>query len=446
MYNKVGMVSLGCDKNRVDAEIMLSILSKDGFEIVNDESKADIIIVNTCGFIESAKEESINAILDMALNKEKGNCKSVIVTGCLAERYKDDLIKEIPEINAIVGTGNYRNICEIAKNTLEGKDGIVNTGNLDYNFDYEDRMLTTPKHFAYIKIAEGCDNSCSYCIIPKLRGKFRSRKMEGILKEAKELSLKGVKELVLVAQDTTMYGWDLYGRKALPELLRQLEEIEGIEWIRLMYTYPEEITSELIETMKNSTKICHYFDMPIQHISNTILNKMKRRSTKEHITTLIENIRREIPDIILRTSIIVGFPGETDKDYEILKDFIKNYKLDRVGIFTYSAEEGTEAATMEDQIAPEIMEKRKHELMSIQSKISLEKNKVLIGKKVSIIVEGVSNDSKYYGRSYGDAPEIDQTIFIENSKVEINTGDIIEVLVKKAFTYDLVGDVYNELS
>lgn len=446
MGYKIGMISLGCDKNRVDSEIMLSILSKEGYEIINDEKKADIIIVNTCGFIESAKKESIETILEMAQNKENGQCKSIIVSGCLAERYKEELINEMPEINAVVGTGNYRNICEIVKNTLEGKNGIVNIGNIDYNFDYMDRIITTPQHYAYIKIAEGCDNSCSYCIIPTLRGKFRSRKIESIVNEAKGLVNRGVKEIILVAQDTTMYGKDIYGKKMISELLQELEKVNGIEWIRLMYAYPEEITDELIETIKISKKICHYFDMPIQHISNNILNKMKRRSTKEQITSLIDRIRNEIPDVIIRTSIIVGFPNESDKDYNELKDFIKNYKLDRVGIFTYSAEEGTSAALMEGQIKDEIKIKRKNELMSIQSKISLEKNKMLIGKKVNIMIEGLSSEEKYYGRSYGDAPQVDQTVFVDKSEKLLKLGDVVKIIITKAYTYDLVGDVYYESS
>ena len=446
MSYKIGMISLGCDKNRVDSEIMLAKLSKEGYEIVNDETAAHIIIVNTCGFIDSAKAESIETILNMAQNKETGICKSIIVTGCLAERYKEELLKEIPEINAIVGTGNYRDICDIVKSTIESKNQIVNIGNIDYDFGYEDRMLTTPKHYAYVKIAEGCDNSCSYCIIPKLRGKFRSKKMEDVIMEVQKLGINGVKEIILVAQDSTMYGKDIYGEKMLPELLSKLDKIDGIEWIRLMYAYPEEITDELIHTIKLSRKICHYFDMPIQHISNNILNKMKRRSTKEQITKLIEKIKYEIPDVIIRTSIIVGFPSESEGDFNELKDFIKQYKLDRVGIFTYSAEDGTLAALMEEQIPEDIKNKRKDTLMEIQSKISLEKNKMLIGKNISIMVEGLSKEEKYYGRSFGDAPEIDQTIFIENCSGVIKFGDIVKVKVTKAYTYDLVGDEYYESS
>jgi ribosomal protein S12 methylthiotransferase len=330
------------------------------------------------------------------------------------------------------------------KQTLEGKNQIVNIGNIDYNFEYEDRIITTPKHYAYVKIAEGCNNNCSYCIIPKLRGRFRSRDIKSILKEVEMLVSKGVKEIILVAQDTTMYGIDIYGKKMLSALLNEIEKVEGIEWIRLMYAYPEEINDELINTIKHSRKICHYLDMPLQHISNNILKKMKRRSTKEQITALIEKIRIEIPDIIIRTSLIVGFPSESEEDFNELKEFIKNYKLDRVGIFAYSAEEGTLAAEMDEQIDDEIKNMRKEMLMGIQSKISSEKNKSLVGKKLRVIIEGLTKENKFYGRSYGDAPEIDQTVFVNNSTHEMKIGSISEILITKAYTYDLVGDEYYE--
>lgn len=442
-YN-IGMISLGCDKNRVDAEIMLSLLSKEGYNIVNDEKKADVIIVNTCGFIDSAKEESIDTIIEMAHNKNEGRCKSIIVTGCMAERYREELIKEMPEIDAVVGTGNYRDICEIIKRTLNNESGIVKAGNLNYNFDYEDRIITTPKHYAYIKIAEGCDNCCSYCIIPKLRGKFRSRSMENIIKEARELAQKGVKELILVAQDTTMYGVDLYGKRSLPELLKKLEEIEGIEWIRIMYNYPEKITEELINTIIESRKICRYFDMAIQHISDRILKEMKRASTKDEIIGIIESIRTKIPDAVLRTSIIVGFPGETDEDFNELKDFLTEYKLDRVGVFTYSAEEDTPAAEMPNQIDECIKKKRKDILMKLQSRISHEKNKDMIGKVVNVIIDGKAKNNQYFGRTYGDAPEIDQHVFIDSKEFHLNPGDLVKVKITGAYTYDLVGVVYYE--
>lgn len=441
-YN-VGLVSLGCDKNRIDAEIMLSILSKEGFNIVSDEKKADIIIINTCGFIESAKEESINTILEMAQNKESGKCKSIIVTGCMAERYKEELINEMPEINAIIGTGSYKDICQIVKRTLNGESNIVKMDDISYNLDYNDRVITTPSHYAYVKIAEGCDNNCSYCIIPKLRGKFRSRKIEDIVREITELSVRGVKEIILVAQDSTMYGIDLYKKKMLPELLKEIENIEGIRWIRLMYTYPEEITKELVYTIKNSEKICHYFDMPMQHINTNILKGMKRKGTREKIVEVLDMIRKEIPDAVIRTSLIVGFPGESEETFNELKTFLLEYKLDRVGVFTYSPEEGTGAAELEEQIENSVKERRKEILMEIQSKISYDKNKMLIDNVFDVIIDGIAKNNQYYGRTYGDAPEIDQQVFI-NSNVTLKKGDIVKVKIKKSYMYDLVGDVVNE--
>ncbi|MDO6355461.1 30S ribosomal protein S12 methylthiotransferase RimO [Caloramator sp. CAR-1] len=437
MFN-VGFVSLGCDKNRVDAEIMLSLLSKNGYNITNKEEEADVIIVNTCGFIESAKMESIETILEMAKNKE-GRCKSLIVTGCMAQRYKDELLKEMPEIDAVVGVGSYRDICNIVDRTLKGDKGIIKTDSIDYILDMEERILTTPSHYAYLKIAEGCNNNCSYCIIPKLRGKFRSKKMEDILNEANSLANMGVKELILVAQDTTLYGVDLYGIKMISNLLKELEKIDGIEWIRLMYCYPEEITDELIDTIKNSKKILHYFDIPLQHISNKILRRMNRRTTKEQIIDLITKIKFSIPDAIIRTSIIVGFPGETEEDFNELKEFLNEYQLDRVGIFTYSPEENTPAFYMEDQIDDDIKEKRRDILMKNQAHISASKNQKLIGEIIDVIIDGVNKKGLFYGRTYGDAPEIDQNVFIEGTN--LNKGDIIKVKITKACTYDLMGEV-----
>lgn len=441
-YN-VGMVSLGCDKNRVDAEIMLSILSKENYNLVNDPKIADIIIVNTCGFIESAKEESINTILEMSQNKEDGLCKSVIVTGCMAERYKDELIKEIPEIDAIVGTGTYRQITDIIKKTLNGEKGIISTGEINYNLDYEKRILSTPSHYGYIKIAEGCNNNCSYCIIPRLRGRFRSRTIESIVEEAKDISSQGVKEIILVAQDTTKFGQDIYGEKKLPDLLKELEKINEIKWIRIMYSYPEDVTDELIETIANSSKICHYFDIPIQHISDNILKSMKRSTSKNEILNLITKIKKEIPDAIIRTSLIVGFPGETTEDFEELKEFIKLNLLDRVGIFTYSQEENTVAGNLDNQIEEKVKESRKNTLMRLQSLNSMENNKNLIGKTFEVLVEGIGKNNQYYGRIYMDAPGIDQNIYI-NSNTKLIIGDFVKVKVEKAYTYDLIGDVYNE--
>ncbi|SKA86780.1 SSU ribosomal protein S12P methylthiotransferase [Caloramator quimbayensis] len=444
MNLNIGFVSLGCDKNRIDSEIMLSKLSKEGYKIVNDEKEADIIIINTCGFINSAKEESINTILEMAENKKTGRCKLIIVAGCMAERYKGELLEEMPEIDAVVGTGNYYDICNIVKEALSGKYGIVKTDNLNYNFNYEERILTTPKHYAYIKIAEGCDNQCSYCIIPKLRGKFRSRDMDSIIHEAKELSKKGVKEIILVAQDTTMYGVDIYGKRMLPQLLKNLEAIEEIQWIRVMYSYPEKISDELIETIAKSNKICHYFDIPIQHISNNILKQMKRASSSEEIITKINNIRNKVPDAVIRTSLIVGFPGETEEDFNKLKQFLMDYKLDRVGVFTYSIEKDTIAAKMKDQIDDDIKNKRKDILMKLQSEISFNKNKEQIGKIIDVIIDGKTKNNQYYGRTYKDAPEIDQQVFINCNDNKIDIGTIIKVKIIKAYTYDLIGVVYDE--
>ncbi len=441
-YN-VGMVSLGCDKNRVDAEIMLSILSKEGYSIVTDPKTADVIIVNTCGFIESAKEESINTILEMAQNKEEGKCKSVIVTGCMAQRYKDELMSEMPEIDAVVGTGTYRQIAEIVKQTLNGEKGIISTDEINYNLDYEKRILSTPSHYAYVKIAEGCNNNCSYCIIPRLRGRFRSREMDNIIQEVKDIVSQGVKEIILVAQDTTKYGVDLYGEKTLPKLLKELEKIEDLKWIRVMYSYPEDVTDELIDAVAESEKVCHYFDIPMQHISNNILTAMKRTTSKEEILGLINRIKTKMPDAVIRTSLIVGFPGETEEDFNELKDFIKLNLLDRVGIFTYSPEEGTLAAKLDNQIEENLKESRKNILMQLQSMNSLENNKKLVNKVLKVLVEGKGKNNQYYGRSYQDAPDIDQNIYI-NSDINLKTGDIVNVKIKEAYTYDLIGDVYHE--
>lgn len=446
MSYSVGMISLGCDKNRVDAEIMLSRLSKSGYKIVSDEKEADIILVNTCGFIESAKLESIETIIEMAQNKETGRCKCVIATGCMSERYRDELLKEIPELDAIVGTGSYRDICEIVASVLQGNKGIVSVKDINFSLDYEERILTTPKHYAYVKIAEGCNNNCSYCIIPKLRGKFRSRNIESIVGEVKKLAKDGVKEIIIVAQDTTMYGIDIYGKKMIVELLEEIEKVEDIEWIRVMYSYPEDLTDELVYYIKESKKVCNYFDIPLQHVSNKILKLMRRRSRKENIEELIQKIRMEIPDSIIRTSIIVGFPGEGEEEFDELKSFLEEYKLDRVGIFTYSAEENTSAAEMEYQISEEIKEQRKDILMKLQSKISFQKNKDLTGRVIDVIIDGKNKEGQYFGRTFGDAPEIDQEVYINHKDREFDRGDVVRVKVTKAFTYDLIGDVEDEFS
>ncbi|MDF2674641.1 MAG: rimO [Clostridiales bacterium] len=446
MNNCVGMVSLGCDKNRIDSEIMLAILSKNGYNVVNNEKDADVIIINTCGFIDSAKEESIDTIIEMAKNKESGKCKSIIVTGCMAQRYKNELLNELPEIDAIIGTGSYRDICNIVKRSLEGEKSISEFNDINYSLEHENRIITTPGHYAYVKIAEGCNNNCSYCIIPKLRGNFRSRSIENIVSEISELGQKGIREVILVAQDTTMYGIDIYKKKMLSQLLEEIEKIPEIKWIRLMYSYPEEISDELISYMKKSKKLCHYFDIPMQHISNNILRAMGRKSSGENTKALIKKIRSEIPDVIIRTSLIVGFPGESDEDFNELKEFLKEYKLDRVGVFTYSQEEDTIAAIMDKQISSDIKEMRKEILMKLQNSISLENNKKLVGKKMQVMIDGITNEDQFYGRSYGDAPEIDQQVFINKGDNLLNKGDIVNVITTRAYTYDLMGDVEYESS
>jgi ribosomal protein S12 methylthiotransferase len=439
-YN-IGMVSLGCDKNRVDAEVMLSRLKERGYNIVNEPQDADIIIVNTCGFIDSAKEESIDTILEMAQNKKNGRCKGVIATGCMAQRYSKQLMEEMPELDAVVGTGSYADIADVADEIIMGSHSIIRTGELNYNLDYEKRIISTPSHYAYIKIAEGCSNNCTYCIIPKLRGRFRSRTMESIVKEAEELSKAGIKELIVVAQDTTMYGRDIYGRKALPELLRKLECVDGIQWIRILYSYPEEITDELIDTIANSSKICHYFDIPLQHVSNNVLKTMNRRNTYEETIALINKLRASIPDVIIRTTFIVGFPGESQEDFQQLYSFIQDYKLDRFGIFTYSQEEDTPAAVMENQIEEKTKEERKNLLMKLQRRIVKEKNRSYIGKTLDVMIDEEDNEGIYYGRTYGDAPDIDQQVIIKDFNGTLQKGDIIRVRIKDTYTYDLLGDV-----
>lgn len=439
IYN-IGMVSLGCDKNRVDAEIMLSTLKQKGYNIVNDEKDADIIIVNTCGFIESAKQESIDMILEMAENKKNGRCKAVIATGCMAQRYSQELIDGMPELDAVVGTGSYKDISDIIDEIIRGSHKIVRKGEINYNLDYEKRMLTTPSHFAYLKIAEGCSNNCTYCIIPKLRGRFRSRRIESIVQEAKDIAQQGVKEIILVAQDTTMYGSDIYGKKMLPELLNELEKIEDIKWIRIMYSYPEEITDELIETIAASKKVCHYMDIPLQHIADNVLGAMNRRHRKKDTIELINKLREYMPDIILRTSLIVGFPGETQEDYEELYRFLEETKLDRVGIFSYSQEEGTPAADMLNQIDEKTKELRKNSLMKLQRKIIKEKNKSYVGEVLEVIVDTINGD-QCFGRTKGDAPDVDQRVIINDIDSSIKRGDIVNVLIDKAYTYDLGGKI-----
>ena len=448
MGTKIAFVSLGCDKNLVDTENMLGILNKSGFALTGDESEADVLVLNSCCFIEDAKEESINNILELAQYKETGNCKALIVTGCMAQRYKEELLKEIPEVDAIVGTTSYDEIATIIAEVLENKgEKVTHFNNIDRTMDHETpRILTTSGYYAFLKVAEGCDNYCTYCIIPQLRGKYRSREMASLIKEAKNLVAQGVGELILVAQDTTRYGIDLYGEKRLPQLLHELGKIEGLEWIRILYCYPEEITDELIMAIKNEPKVCKYIDMPIQHADNEILKQMGRRSSIEQLDMVIAKMRKEIPDISLRTTLIVGFPGETQEQFDHLVNFVKKTQFDRLGVFTYSREEGTPAATMPNQIDPETMQERQDIIMSIQQDISINKNKEMIGKTVRVIIEGkLVDEDVYIGRTYKDAPDIDGKIFVEYVG-ELISGDMVSVKVLSAHEYDLIGEIEDELS
>ncbi|WP_186005591.1 30S ribosomal protein S12 methylthiotransferase RimO [Clostridium sp. DL-VIII] len=436
------MVSLGCDKNRVDSEIILGKMS-DEYEITNDPKKADIIIVNTCGFIESAKQESIDTILEMADYKINYKCKLLIATGCLTQRYGEELEKLIPEIDIMLGVNDYNKINEIITDFIEGnKRAAELLSYSDENINEGKRILTTQKESAYIRIAEGCNNFCTYCIIPKIRGKFRSRKMENIINEAKDLSKSGVKEIILIAQDTTLYGSDIYGKKSLHVLLQELSKIEGIKWIRVLYCYPEEIYDELIEEIANNNKIVKYLDLPIQHISDKILKLMGRKTSKQDIIDKIQKLRKNVPEIVLRTTFIVGFPNENDDDFNEIMEFLKEYKLDKVGVFTYSQEEDTPAAKMEGQISEAVKKKREEELMILQKDISGEINKLKIGKLYDILVEGY-NGKYYYGRNYEMAPDIDANVLFESSK-NIDNGEFIKVKIIENMDYDLVGVVVDE--
>lgn len=443
MKCKIGMVSLGCAKNQNDAEIMLGILLQDGCEIVADPSQADVIIVNTCGFIESAKRESIDALLEMAEYKED-KCRLLIASGCLAERYSEEIAKEIPEVDAIVGTGDYDRIAEAIKKAFDGEKPII-CGHKDRTPEERlPRVLSTPPYTAYLKIADGCDNNCTYCAIPKIRGKFRSRAIDDIVSEAEELAENSVKELILIAQDTTRYGVDLYGKYSLDSLLEELVKIEKIQWIRVHYYYTEAITEGLITTMAKYDKICNYIDMPIQHINNTILRRMARRTTREETIEKIRMIREKMPDCTIRTSIIVGFPGETEEQFNELYEFIKNIRFDRMGVFAYSQEEGTPAAEFEDQIDEETKQKRLDALMTLQQGISLEMNRAKIGSVIEVIVEGYDADNfLFYGRSRGDSIDVDGKVYF-GTENEVDEGDIIKVKIVDADEYDLTGQRVEE--
>ena len=434
-------ISLGCDKNLVDSEVMLGLLDKKGYQIVDSEEDADIIVVNTCCFIHDAKEESIQTILEMAEYKKEGKLKALIVTGCLAQRYQQEIIDEIPEVDAVLGTTYYDHIVEAVEEALAGNGHVV-LEDVDALPDVkEKRLVTTGGHYAYMKIAEGCDKHCTYCIIPKLRGNYRSVPMEKLLAEAKDLADQGVKELILVAQETTVYGKDLYGEKSLHKLLRELCKISGIQWIRILYCYPEEIYDELIQTIKEENKVCHYLDLPIQHASDAVLKRMGRRTSKAQLVEIIEKLRKEIPDISLRTTLITGFPGETQEQHEELKDFVDEMEFDRLGVFTYSPEEDTPAATMTEQIPEEVKEDRQAELMELQQEIAFDLAEDMVGREVLVMIEGkVADENAYVGRTYKDAPNVDGLIFI-NTDEELMSGDFARVRVTGALEYDLIGEL-----
>jgi len=440
---KVGMVSLGCDKNRVDSELILGSINK-FYEITNNPKDAEIIIINTCGFIESAKQESIDTILEMAEYKKTHKCKMIIATGCLTQRYGDELLELIPEIDILMGVNDYMKLHKLIVDFIKTEQRVSSTTYKDEGVNEGERILTTNSHTAYLRIAEGCNNFCTYCIIPKIRGKFRSRSKESILAEANSLVNQGVKEIILIAQDLTNYGEDLYGKNQLHVLVNELSEIEGLEWIRLLYCYPEEITDELIEVIANNPKVMKYLDLPIQHISNNILKMMARKTNKETIIDKIDLLREKVPGITLRTSLIVGFPGETEEDFNELCSFLKDYKLDNVGVFTYSQEEGTAAAKLPNQIDEDVKIKRKETLMNIQRGIVRDLNKLKIGNIYDTIIDG-STGEYYIGRNYEMAPEIDGLIYVTKKKT-IKKGDIIKVKITNVMEYDLVGDVWDESS
>ena len=438
---KILFISLGCDKNLVDTEVMLGLLASRGYEMTDDERQADIIVINTCCFIHDAKEESIQNILEMAEYKKNGSAKALIVTGCMAERYRQEILDEIPEVDEVLGTTAYDRILDAVDAALAGQHEVM-TADLDaLPLPETKRLVTTGGHFAYLKIAEGCDKHCTYCIIPKIRGNFRSVPMERLLKEAQDLAEQGVKELILVAQETTLYGKDLYGEKSLPKLLRELCKISGIRWIRILYCYPEEITDELIQVMKEEPKICHYLDLPIQHANDTILKRMGRRTSKQELIDIVQKLRKEIPDICLRTTLITGFPGETQEQHEEVMEFIDTLEFDRLGAFTYSPEEDTPAATFEDQIDEEVKEDRQADIMELQQEIAFDKAEDMIGREVLVMIEGkVADENAYVGRTYRDAPNVDGLIFI-NTDVELISGDFAKVKVTGALDYDLIGEL-----
>ena len=438
---KVLFISLGCDKNLVDSEVMLGLLAEKGYQMTDDETEAEVIVINTCCFIHDAKEESIQTILEMAEYKKEGTLKALIVTGCLAQRYQQEILDEIPEVDEVLGTTSYPEIVDAIENALTGRAEVRMTDIDALPLVDTARQVTTGGHFAYLKIAEGCDKHCTYCIIPKIRGNYRSVPMERLIKEAEGLAEKGVKELILVAQETTLYGKDLYGEKSLHRLLKELCRISGIRWIRILYCYPEEIDDNLIRVMKEEPKICHYVDLPIQHANTDILKRMGRRTSKEQLEEIIGKLRKEIPDIAIRTTLITGFPGETEEQHQELVDFVDEMEFDRLGVFTYSPEEDTPAAEMEGQIPEEVKEDRQAEIMELQQEIAFEQAEDMVGKEVLVMIEGkVADENAYVGRTYKDAPNVDGLIFV-NTEEELMSGDFARVKVTGAAEYDLIGEL-----
>lgn len=441
---KVLFISLGCDKNLVDSEEMLGLLRDRGYEITDDETEADVIAINTCCFIHDAKEESIQSILEMAEYRKQGRCKVLLVTGCMAQRYQKEIRQEIPEVDVVLGTTSFEKIVDALDSAFKGIP-YEDFESIDYlPMVSADRILTTGGYYGYLKIAEGCDKHCTYCIIPSLRGKFRSYPMERLLKQAEKMAQQGVRELILVAQETTLYGTDLYGEKSLHRLLEELCKIPGIYWIRVLYCYPEEIYPGLVEVMAREPKVCHYLDLPIQHASDRILKRMGRRTSREQLVEIVRMLREKIPDIVLRTTLITGFPGETQEDHEELMEFVDTMEFDRLGVFTYSPEENTPAAAMKDQIPEEIKEDRKAELMELQQEISLERGNSRIGQVLLVMVEGkVADENAYVGRTYADAPNVDGYIFVQSPEM-LMSGDFVKVRVTGALEYDLIGEIYDE--
>lgn len=438
---KAGFVSLGCAKNLVDTEVMLGILQEHDIELTPDPSEAELLIVNTCCFIESAKEESITNILNMAEYKKNGKCRSLIVAGCLGQRYGQELLDELPEADAVLGTGAWNRIMEAVEETLAG-NRVVIAGESEIIYDDKTpRIVTTPSYYAYVKIAEGCNNNCAFCAIPMVRGRYRSRTIEDICEEVRHLTERGVKEINLIAQDTTNYGHDLYGEPCLAKLLRELAKIEGVHWLRSLYCYPHFFTDELIDTIANEKKVCKYVDLPLQHAHNSVLRSMHRPDTRESVEALLKKIRERIPGVTIRSTFIVGFPGETDAQYHVLRDFVRQQRFDKVGVFTYSREQGTPAYDMSNQVTEDVMQERYHDLMSLQCKISEENNKALEGRVVEVLVEGRDEEQPNiaYGRSYRAAPEVDGQIFIEGDTTS-RPGDLVQVRILQGFTYDLVGE------